>query len=803
MVKWARARFQPNLPLYGEKRVTACKEHIEISKKASEEGMVLLKNEKEVLPLKKGTKVVLFGKGTFDYVKGGGGSGDVYCEYVRNIYDGLKLLEGAVEIYEPVAKYYKDFVDGKYQTGSAPGMMEEAAFPADMLKGAKEYSDTAIITISRFSGEGWDRSAIEWNGEYNPWESETSMPKTAGKIFPDGDFYLTKTEKELIDKVCDNFARVVVVLNIGGIIDTSFIKNDDRIESAIYMGQAGMEGGLALAEILTGEVTPSGHLTDTYAASLDDYPSTANFHESFDYVDYTEDIYVGYRYFETIPGAKEKVVYPFGYGLSYTQFKYEDVSFKEKDGVIMIELKVTNTGKYAGKDVVSVYTGAPQGLLRKPARELKAFAKTDLLSPGESQQVSLAVRISDMASYDDLGKIAKSAYVLEKGAYSFYIGSNVRDAIKADYEYTVSKDTVVLQLTSKCAPTSIKKRLLSDGTYEELPMGELNDKNACIFEKMEPGTEEAIIPAVRQKSRAFMMNPYKGHPLMDVVEGKITMDEFVAQLDIDELIHLVGGQPNKGVGNTFGFGNLEEWGIPTVMTEDGPAGVRLSWECGIPTTAWPTSTLIASTWNTDLAYEIGRAGGEELKENNLQIWLTPAVNIHRSPMCGRNFEYYSEDPVLAGKFGAAAVRGIQSNKVAASVKHFAVNNKETNRKHCDSRLSERALREIYLKVFEIIVKEADPWTIMSSYNVINGHRASENRELLEGILRDEWHFNGMVTSDWWTRGEHYKEILAGNDIKMPTGFTERTQKAYDMGAITRQDLERCVKRILGLMIKLD
>ena len=285
--------------------------------------------------------------------------------------------------------------------------------------------------------------------------------------------------------------------------------------------------------------------------------------------------------------------------------------------------------------------------------------------------------------------------------------------------------------------------------------------------------------------------------------GKMSVDEFVEQLDDEDLIDILGGQPNRGVANTWGMGNKPEYGIPNVMTADGPAGVRINPECGVATTAWPCATLLASTWNKELLYEIGVAGGEELKENNLQIWLTPAVNIHRSPLCGRNFEYYSEDPYLAGKLAAQMVKGIQSNNVACSVKHFAANNKETNRKHSDSRVSERALREIYLKVFEIIVKEADPWTIMSSYNVINGQRASESKDLLTGILRDEWGFKGMVTSDWWNRSEQYKEILAGNDVKMANGYPERVKKALEMRAITREDLKKCAKRVIEMILKLD
>ena len=451
------------------------------------------------------------------------------------------------------------------------------------------------------------------------------------------------------------------------------------------------------------------------------------------------------------------------------------------------------------------YYSAPQGLLQKPARELSAFCKTRTLLPGESQLLTLETAKDSMASYDDLGKIFKSSYILEKGDYHFYIGTSVRDVIALDYVMTLNTDLLVEQLSSKAAPTSLKKRLLADGSYEELPQRTANDPNACVFEKMVPGTEEALAPATRGRGSYLLLNFYKenAHPLIDVYEGKISLDEFTAQLDNDDLIHLLGGQPNTSVANTYGYGNLPEYGVPNIMTADGPAGLRITPQCEVCTTAWPCATLLASTWNPALVEQVGTAGAEEVKENNIAVWLTPAVNIHRNPLCGRNFEYYSEDPLLTGKMGAAMVRGIQSQHIGAAVKHFACNNKETNRKHSDSRVSERALREIYLKAFEIIVKEADPWVIMSAYNMINGHRASENHDLLEGILRDEWHFHGMVTSDWWTRGEHYKEIKAGNDVKMACGFPERVKKAMELGELDRSDLERCAKRVLDLILKID
>ena len=802
MDKWTRVKFQPNLPLKESGRVTASKEHIQLSKEAAKEGMVLLKNENGLLPLAAGSKIALFGKGSFDYVKGGGGSGDVYNDYVRNLYEGLKAQETAVQIYEPLSAFYRTDIQHQYEAGAAPGMTVEPELPAELADGAKAYADIAVVVISRFSGEGWDRSSVECNNEFNPWDNETSMPKISKEVFPDGDFYLTSREKAMLSMVKERFDSIVVVLNIGGIIDLSWVKDDDQISSALLAWQGGMEGGLAMAELLTGNGNPSGKLVDTFAARTEDYPSTANFHESFDYVNYTEDIYVGYRYFETIPGAKEKVVYPFGYGLSYTTFYLDIPVVEQTEDEICATVQVTNTGDTAGKEVVQLYFEAPQGILKKPARQLAAFAKTRLLLPGETQLVRLSFKKEDMASYDDLGKIAKSAYVLEKGIYKIYAGTSVRDIEEID-QMEFSENVITRQHSAHLVPNSLKERMLSDGSFEALPQSECPDINECVFEKMKPGTEEGLTPAVRSCSRGALFDTYGKKQFIDVAQGKLSLDEFMAQLSDDDLLHLLGGQPNTGVANTFGFGNLPDYGVPSIMTADGPAGLRIGSECGVCTTAWPCATLLACTWNPALIQQIGQAGAEEVKENNLAVWLTPAVNIHRNPLCGRNFEYYSEDPLIAGKMGAAMVKGIQSQHIAASVKHFAANNKETNRKHSDSRVSERALREIYLRVFEIIVKEAQPWTIMSSYNAINGHRASENHELLEDILRGEWGFKGMVTTDWWTRAEHYKEIKAGNDIKMGTGFPDRVKKAIEMGQLGRPELEHCARRVLELILKID
>lgn len=803
MNKWQRIRFQPNLPLGANgERVTASLEHRTLSKNTAKEGMVLLKNESSVLPLAKGSKVALFGKGTFDYVKGGGGSGDVTVEYVTNIYEGMKQLEGNVSVFEDLADFYKDHVNAEYKKGKEPGLTEEPEIPAEILDRAVAYADAAVVSICRFSGEGWDRKSSAEEGIHaENWVEKYALQ--SDELFENGDFCLSAKEKAMIDSVKARFDKVIIVMNVGGMVDSSWFVDEDRIQSVLMAWQGGMEGGLAAAELICGIGNPSGKLSDTFAKELSDYPSSYNYHESKEYIDYTDDIYVGYRYFETVPEAAEKVNYPFGFGLSYTDFEWSYVGTEEKNDEVSVIVDVTNTGSISGKEVVQLYVMAPQGKLGKAAKSLIAFGKTRLLANGETQRLSLKFNIKDLASYDDMGKVQKSAYVLEAGIYQFFVGTSVRDGAVIEYKYELMTDRITQQLTEKIAPTSLPKRMMSDGTYETLSQSEANDPNENVLDFRTPEQVDGYTPVVRYMAQYHHGISQAGIKLIDVVEGKATMDAFIAQLKDDELAHLLGGQSNTGVANTWGFGNLPEYGVPNAMTVDGPAGVRINKECGVNTTAWPCSTLLACTWDESLVSMVGEAGAKEARENNLAVWLTPAVNIHRSPLCGRNFEYYSEDPFVTGKLAAAMVRGIQSVGVSCAAKHFALNNKETNRKNSDSRVSERAAREIYLKGFEIIVKEADPWCIMSSYNIINGHRASENKELLEDILRDEWGFKGAVTTDWWTYGEHYKEVKAGNDIKMACGWPERLLQAMEVGAMTRADMEKSAKRVLELLLKLD
>ena len=764
MDKWARALYHPCLPLGDHKSlITGSEKHIQLSLRAATEGCVLLKNKDNVLPLDRGTKVAVFGKAQIDYVKGGGGSGDVHCAYIRNIYEGLKMYQSYVSVFDELSLFYQDYVKEQYQSGKEPGMFDEAVIPSKLLAQAKAYTDTAIITINRYSQEDVDR-------------------RNDGT---DTYFYLSDRERDMVDAVTSSFAKVIVLLNAGAVIDTSWVEDQDSIFAAVMLGQGGMEGGLAAADILTGKVNPSGRLVDTFARTFDDYPSSEGFHESDDYVKYHEDIFVGYRYFETIPGKKDCVVYPFGYGLSYTTFTLSDVTATcIEHSKIVVSVKVTNTGVMSGKEVVQVYYQAPEGKLSKAARELCGFAKTEELKPGESQSISVSFAIKDMASYDDQGLICKSCYVMEKGDYQLYIGQDVRKAQKIDFAYTLEEDVITEQLTSYCAPELLDKRMKSDGTYEMLECKKVERKNIPNAYKCVPKSE----------------TEYK---LIDVAEGKIDIDSFLAQLTDQEVAHLLGGHPNTGVANCRGMGSLPKWGVPSVMTTDGPAGVRIEPYTGIRTTAFPVATALACTWNLELLEEVGKAGALEVKENNMQIWLTPALNIHRSPLCGRNFEYFSEDPFVSGKMAAAMTRGIQSENIVACPKHLACNNKETNRYVSDSIVSERALREIYLRGFQICVEEAEPKMIMTAYNILNGVRTSENMEMLEGILRGEWGFKGMFTTDWCTKGKHARELKAGNDIKMFEGFPKELQEALDAGELTREDLCVCAKRILEMILWLE
>ena len=769
--KGLRYKYYPVLPLGKDgRRITACDEHIALSRVAAAEGMVLLKNNNNLLPLKKGVKVALFGKASADYVKGGGGSGDVSTAFVHNICDGMeeKQTEGKLTLFTPLVDFYRQNVSEQYANGTLSGKTSEPIIPSALLERAARECDVAVISICRYSNEGQDRAVKD-------------------------DYYLTENESLMIAAVTKRFDKVVIVLNVGGVVDTSWFAENDKISAVLLGWQAGLEGGMAQADILLGDVCPSGKLTDTFAASYADYPSSESFNESEEYVEYTEDIFVGYRYFCTVPEAHKKVVYPFGYGLSYTDFNVKLLSAQLCEGTVIIEVKLTNTGNIAGKQILQLYSASRCGRLQKPRIELRDFQKTELLLPAQSADITFALPVDSLASYDE----QSASYVLEAGEYEIFVGTDCM-ALQSALSFSLEEEKTVLRLQNLCVPKKLSKRMQADGSYQDIETSEYekpvdtsdwHKKPTWKFEHIQPDLRETVIPEGR-----IMLG--------DVVDGKNTLDEFVSQLSDEALIELVGGTPNYSVANTWGIGDNGAFGIPPVMTADGPAGLRIKPELNVHTTAWPCATLLACTWNTDIVYRVGKAAALEVKENNFGMWLAPALNIHRNSLCGRNFEYYSEDPVVSGKIAAAMVKGIQSENISACIKHFCCNNKETDRFISDSRVSERAIREIYLKGFQIVVKEAKPWAIMTAYNRLNGTYTSENNELIEGILRKEWGFDGLVVSDWGNYAEQYREIIAGNNLRMPNSNSKRVLKALELGLIDRGDLERNARYVLKFLMRL-
>ena len=784
-----RYNYQPVLPIgRGGKLISASRAHLKLAKIGATEGTVLLKND-GALPFKKGERVVPFGRGTGDFIFGGGGSGVVNCKTKISLVDGLKkaaragkikLFTGTVDFYAEACR--KEYADAgkKYGEGSQDFVEWNRRFvrkdypvPAKLYEEAKKFGGTALYTITRYSSEAADRIGGEWG------------------------FALSAEEKAMLEKLGKDFEKVVVILNVCGMIETEFLAKSDAVNAVLYSQYGGAMAGESLAEILTGAAFPSGRLQDTLAKKLEDYPTTKSFLESDDYVNYTEDIYVGYRYFETF--CPEKVVYPFGYGLGYTTFSHRLVSAKKEKHSVKLVVEVENTGSFAGKDVVQAYLSAPQGVLGKPARELADFFKTGVLEPGEKIQVALSFDLYSFASFDDLGKIEKSAQVLEKGVYKVYCGANVREA-KEVFSFEQKKDHVIRVLHSYMTPVALEKRLLANGSFEALPTGQ----------KKEPCRPT---PArLHQKKPASLLT-------LEQAMKEDRLDAFMAQLSLEEIGFLLYGHPAVNPSFTGCIGALPERDhskkIPFIPTSDGPAGVRFPKNhAPLDTTYFPSASVIAQSWNLKLCRKIGRAAALECKENNIGIWLAPALNLHRSPLCGRNFEYYSEDPMVSGEFAAACVKGVQGEHIVATIKHYCCNNKETNRKESDSRVSERALREVYLRGFEICVKKARPLAVMTSYNKVNGVRASANADAINGILRGEWGFDGVVMTDWRVYSSLTEEVIAGSDVKMPIMNNEfandgSTKVDYDVteelreGRIPRSLALRAVRHIFTMFSLLD
>lgn len=713
----------------------------EFARIAAAEGAVLIKNEDQVLPLEGGSPISVFGRSQINYYRSGTGSGGaINVAYTTNILDGLRN-SGKVLVNEELAKIYENWVsENPFDNGGGgwaaePWFQKEMPLTDEIVSKARIFSEKAVVVIGRTAGEDKDNADVE------------------------GSYRLAKEELGVLLIVSKYFEQVVVVLNVSNIIDMSWLNDSaykTHLKAVIYVWQGGMEGGNAAADVLTGCVTPSGKLVDTIAYTLTDYPSAANYgSEVRNY--YQEDIYVGYRYFETF--CPEKVQFEFGYGLSYTEFQVEAKSRlikKEEEDYLIFEVTVKNIGtSYSGKEVVQIYVEAPQGVIGKPVRTLAAFSKTKLLECNEEQCLILELPISSLASYDDSGVTGHaSCYVLEAGEYCFYVGNSVRNAVRVltleEKSYVLDDLIVVSQLEEALAVTESFTRMMpgekkEDGTYF-LTYQDVPKQKISIKERIH-----------NNLPRGIMQTGNRGFKLRDVYDGKVSMESFIAQLTSDELAIIVRGEgmssPKVTPGTASAFGgigeSLFEYGIPIGCTADGPSGIRM--EGGHKATQLPIGTLLSATWNTPLIEELYTMEGQELVRNQIDALLGPGLNIHRSPLNGRNFEYFSEDPLITGKFAAAIVRGIMTGGSNATLKHFACNNQEKARSFVDAAVSERALREIYLKGFEIAVKEGKANCIMTSYNPINGHWAASNYDLNTTILRKEWGFNGIVMTDWWAK----------------------------------------------------
>lgn len=769
-------------------RILDWNKYLDTAAKMVSEGIVMLKNDNNALPLDTDKEVAVFGRIQFHYYKSGTGSGGmVNVTKVVNILDGL--IDNGIKVNEKLLGTYRKWdkenpFDLGEGWGGEPWSQKEMPLDEGLVKETAKSCETAIVIIGRTAGEEQD----------NRLEA--------------GSYLLSDDEIAMLTVVRKHFKKVVLLLNVGNIIDMTDI-NRIAPDSVLYVWQGGMTGGKGTADVLTGKVSPSGKLPDTIAYKASDYPSDANFGREKNRDIYAEDIYVGYRYFETF--AKEKVLYPFGFGLSYTGFEIKTEKAEITEGAVKLSVSVKNIGSYKGKEVIEVYCEAPQGRLGKAARVLCGFEKTRELVPQEEQVVEIAVDIAKLASYDDSGVTGnKSCYVLEAGEYKFYVGSDVRSAEYA-CSFEQGEDLVTERLTQSLAPVESFERIkpvCEGGAFsigrEAVPVSEV-DESARRLEKL-------------PKEIAYTGD--KGIKLWDVKNGKNTMDEFIAQLSDYDLSCIIRGEgmgsPRVTAGTASAFGgvseNLNGFGIPAGCCSDGPSGMRL--DCGTKAFSLPNGTMIASSFNKELTSELFTFMGLEMAANKVDCLLGPGMNIHRHPLNGRNFEYFSEDPFLTGKMAAAELKGMAGAGVTGTIKHFCANNRETNRHFIDSVVSERALREIYLKGFEIAVKEGGASSVMTTYGRVNGLWTAGNFDLNTVILREEWGFKGFTMTDWWAninvRGkEPDKTDLAAmaraqNDVYMvcPDGEKndDNTLAALENGGIEKCELQRNAANICGFLL---
>jgi len=719
------------------------KEYTELAIQAAADGAVLLKNANSVLPLSKETPIALFGRVQNFYFKSGTGSGGmVNVAKVWTIREALK--EEGFALDPELEKCYEDYDrDNPYELGQGfgqePWSQAEMPLPKETAVAARNNTDTAVVLIGRTAGEEQDN---------------TPTP---------GAYYLSEEELKMLRVVRETFPKMVLLLNVSSVLDMKQIV-EAAPDSILYIWQGGMVGALGAARLLSGRITPSGRLSDTIAQELSDYPAYVNFGDMTRNF-YEEDIYVGYRYFETF--AKDKVLFPFGYGLSYTDFEVNKTAmdldllgeaFSKKGSVL---IKVKNTGSRSGKHSVILYVELPQGKLGQPARRMVGYAKTKELKPGEWETLSITFSLYDIASFDETGVVnGQIGYVLEKGEYHFYIGGDVRSARRVS-SASLPEDRTVLRLTAQMEPIMAFRRMKpirKEDTYM------ISYENVPVTTNAHDRERVLHLPAPEL--------PYSGPvglKLEDVKNNKTSMDAFLAQISDEDLCRIVRGEgmgsPKVTPGTAAAFGgvseNLKALGIPCACCSDGPSGMRM--DSGMKAFSLPNGTLLACTFDDALNEELYYHLGLEMGANRIDVLLGPGMNLHRYVLNGRNFEYFSEDPVLTGRMAAAQSRGLNRAGSACTLKHFCGNNQEKNRHYTDNVISARALRELYLKGFEIAVKEGNAKLIMTTYGPINGVWTNTRYDLLTTILRGEWGFDGVVMTDWWANiGEVGKEVNRTN-----------------------------------------
>ncbi len=759
-----------------------------LCRKLAAEGSVLLENN-GVLPFMANTKIALFGRTQETYIKSGTGSGGlVRVEVIPCILDSFRENDSLI-LDEELARIYAEWTkENPYDNGhgwaTEPWSQKEMPLSDELVSAASARNDAAVIIIGRTAGEDKDNS-------YN-----------------EGSYRLTSDELSMIEKVTAAFKETVIVLNVGNLIDLSFV-DKYNISALLYVWQGGQEGANALADMLSGKISPCGKLPDTQPFKADDYPYFNNFGDK-DQCIYEEDIYVGYRYFETF--AKDKVRYPFGFGLTYTEFETEYTA-EEENGKITVTAKVKNIGSFTSREVVQVYFGAPCGKLGTPAKQLVAYKKTKDLKPCETQTLKIEFNITDMVAYDDCGATDNEfCYVLEAGNYIIYAGTNVRNS-ECVFTYQ-QEETVAVKKHEQIMP--------SEKGFERFTASLDADGNRVLTKIQTPLRKFDVdkrIEERRPKSIAYTGN--KGIKLIDVADGKNTLEEFIAQMSDSDLAAIVCGEgmesPKVTVGTGGAFGgvtdSLLKLGIPVCCVTDGPSGIRIGGD--LKSTSLPNGYVFASSFDDELIEQIFELEGIELFAYNIDALLGPGINIHRHPFCGRNFEYFSEDPLLSGRIAAAQSRGVSKSGCTTTIKHFLCNNQETGRDRCNAVVSERALREIYLKGFEIAVKEGNATAIMTSYNPVNGYWSASNYDLTTTVLRKEWGYKGFVMTDWWAKcnckdeegtQENLKAMIrAHNDIYMVCDSAEEKRhnifEGLEEGYITRGDLQYCAENLLNYILR--